>query len=320
MGRFLIARLASMVVVLIAKSFVIFVLIGLMPGDPVDLLMHANPDARPEDVAHLRAIYGVDQPIGARYLGWLSAALHGDFGYSRAQHRPVLEIVLPALGNTLLLTGTAFVLATAIAVALGAVAGMRRGSAVDRVINLFAYAGISVPSFWLGLLLIYLFAVHLGWLPAGGMPRAGQGQPAWAYLVMPVLTLVIVEIGGLARYTRSAVLDVLGQDHVRTAHAKGLAPLRVGLRHVLRNALIPVVTVIALGVGHLFSGALLVEVVFAYRGMGRLTLEAIMGNDYNLALICLLFTTIMIVLGSMLADIAYAWLDPRISLEGRAVR
>ncbi len=320
MGRFLIARLASMVVVLIAKSFVIFVLIGLMPGDPVDLLMHANPDARPEDVAHLRAIYGVDQPIGARYLGWLAAALHGDFGYSRAQHRPVLEIVLPALGNTLLLTGTAFVLATAIAVALGAVAGMRRGSAVDRVINLFAYAGISVPSFWLGLLLIYLFAVHLGWLPAGGMPRAGQGQPAWAYLVMPVLTLVIVEIGGLARYTRSAVLDVLGQDHVRTAHAKGLAPLRVGLRHVLRNALIPVVTVIALGVGHLFSGALLVEVVFAYRGMGRLTLEAIMGNDYNLALICLLFTTIMIVLGSMLADIAYAWLDPRISLEGRAVR
>jgi peptide/nickel transport system permease protein len=232
----------------------------------------------------------------------------------------VLEIVLPALGNTILLTGTAFLLATVIAVTLGTVAGIRRGTLLDRAINLFAYAGISLPSFWLGLLLIYLFAVHLGWLPAGGMPRSGQAQPAWSYLVMPVLTLVIVEVGGLARYTRSAVLDVLGQDHVRTAHAKGLAPLRVALRHVLRNALIPVVTVIALGIGHLFSGALLVEVVFAYRGMGRLTLEAIMGNDYNLALVCLLFTTFMIVLGSLLADIAYAWLDPRISLESRGRR
>ncbi len=320
MLRFLIARGGGAVVVLLAKSFVIFLLIGLMPGDPVDLLMNANPDARPEDVEHLRAIYGVDQPVIERYARWLGSALHGDFGYSRGQHRPVLEIVLPALGNTILLTGTAFVLSTLIAVALGTVAGIRRGTPLDRAINLFAYAGISLPSFWLGLLLIYLFAVHLGWLPAGGMPRPGQAQPAWAYLVMPVLTLVIVEVGGLARYTRSAVLDVLGQDHVRTAHAKGLAPMRVALRHVLRNALVPVVTVIALGVGHLFSGALLVEVVFAYRGMGRLTLEAIMGNDYNLALVCLLFTTIMIVIGSMLADIAYAWLDPRIGLEGRTRR
>jgi len=320
MLRFLLTRTTSAAIVLLLKSFVIFVLIGLMPGDPVDLLAHANPDATPEDVAHLRAIYGVDQPILERYAGWLTAALHGDFGFSRAQHRPVLDIVLPALANTILLTGTAFVLSTLIAVALGTTAAIRRGTMLDRAINLFAYAGISIPSFWLGLVFIYIFAVRLGWLPAGGMPRPGQSQPAWAYLLMPALTLVIVEIGGLARYTRSAILDVLGQDHVRTAHAKGLAPLRVTLRHVLRNGLIPIVTVVALGVGHLFSGALLVEVIFAWRGMGRLTLEAIMGNDYNLALVCLLFTTFMIVLGSMLADIAYAWLDPRISLENRARR
>jgi peptide/nickel transport system permease protein len=137
---------------------------------------------------------------------------------------------------------------------------------------------------------------------------------------MPVATLVIGEVGGLARYTRSAILDVLGQDHVRTAQAKGLSGPRVVLRHVLRNGLIPIVTVVALGVGHLFSGALLIEVIFAWRGMGRLTYEAIMGNDYNLALICLLFTTMMILLGSLLADLAYAWLDPRIGIGGRPAR
>jgi peptide/nickel transport system permease protein len=320
MLRFVLARGASAVVVLLLKAFVIFGLIGLMPGDPVDLLMYANPDAKPEDVAHLRAMYGVDQSILARFADWLWAALHGDFGYSRALHRPVLEIVLPALGNTLLLTGTAFALATVIAVALGTVAAVRHGSWLDRVINLFAYAGISIPGFWLGLVFVYIFAVRLGWLPASGMPREGQTHPGWTYVVMPVATLVIGEVGGLARYTRSAILDVLGQDHVRTAHAKGLSGSRVVLRHVLRNGLIPIVTVVALGVGHLFSGALLIEVIFAWRGMGRLTYEAIMGNDYNLALICLLFTTMMILLGSLLADLAYAWLDPRIGIGGRPAR
>ena len=317
MVRFLITRAAAGAVVLLAKSFVIFVLIGLMPGDPVDMLMAANPDATPQEVLRLRAIYGVDQPILERYLHWLRAAAGGDFGFSRLQHRPVLEIVVPALGNTILLTGIAFLLSTAAALALGTLAAVRRGTMLDRAINLFAYAGISVPGFWLGLLLIYGFAVTLGVLPAGGMPRAGQPYPAWSYLVLPVATLAVVEIGGLARYTRSAMLEVLGQDFVRTAHAKGLAPLRVVVRHVMRNGLIPVVTVIALGIGHLFSGALLIETMFAWRGMGRLTLEAIMGNDYNLALVCLLFTTAMILFGNMLADIAYAVLDPRIGLGGR---
>jgi peptide/nickel transport system permease protein len=319
MLRYLLARAGSALVVLLAKAFVIFALIGLMPGDPVDLLMTANPDARPEDVIRLRAIYGVDQPILQRFGDWLLAAAHGDFGYSRSLHRPVLEIVIPALGNTLLLTGTAFLISTLLAIALGTTAAVHRGSLLDRGINLFAYAGISIPSFWLGLVLIYIFAVRLGWLPASGMP--GQGAaPGWAYLVMPLATLVIVEVGGLARYARSAILDVLEQDYVRTAHAKGLSGMRVVLRHVLRNGLVPIVTIVALGIGHLFSGALLVEVIFAWRGMGRLTLEAIMGNDYNLALVCLLFTTMMIILGSMLADVAYAWLDPRIAVGGRRDR
>ena len=185
------------------------------------------------------------------------------------------------------------------------------------MINLLAYCGISLPGFWLGLLLIYVFAVKLGALPAGGMPRPGEAHPAWAYIILPLATLVTVEIGGLTRYTRAAVLDVIGQDYVRTAHAKGLAPWRVVIRHVLRNAMIPVVTVIALDFGHLLSGVTLIETMFGWRGMGRLIYESIMGNDYNLALVCLLATTAMILLGSILADIAYAWLDPRIGLGER---
>jgi peptide/nickel transport system permease protein len=282
------------------------------------MLSQANPDATPEQIATLRHIYGVDQPIGSRYWAWLQSALHGDFGFSRLQHRPVLEIVLAGLGNTLVLTGLAFVISTGIAVMLGTIAATRRGSWIDRAINFVAYAGISVPSFWLALVLIYVFAVRLGWLPAGGMPHPGDPARDWgSHLLLPVVALVMVEIGGLTRYARSAMLEVLDQDYIRTARAKGLTTRRVVWLHALRNAMIPVITIIALGFGHLFSGALLVENIFAWRGMGRLILEAIMGNDYNLALVCLLFTTAMILMANILADLAYSWLDPRISLGGR---
>ena len=318
MTRFLLSRAAGAFVVLMAKSFVIFALIGLMPGDPVDLLMNANPDATPEDIAHLRQLYGVDTPIFERYWHWLTAAVHGDFGFSRLQHRPVWDIVIPALGNTIVLTATAFTIATVIAITLGTIAALKRGTWIERAIGLLAYTGISIPAFWLGLMLIYLFAVILGWLPAGGMPRPEEGiRRIFSHLALPVLTLVIVEIGAPTRYARAAMLEVLGQDYIRTARAKGLSSRRLILKHALRNAMIPVVTIIALGMGNLFSGALLTETIFAWRGMGRLILEAIMGNDYNLALVCLLFTTAAILLANILADVAYTKLDPRIGLGGR---
>ena len=318
MGRFLATRLFGAAIVLLAKSFVIFALIGLMPGDPIDLMANANPETTPEQIAHLRAMYGVDQSIWLRYWTWLVDAVHGDFGFSRIQHRPVFDIVIPALGNTLILTGVAFVISTVIAILLGTIAALRRGTWVDRTINFFAFTGISMPSYWLGLLLIYAFAVKLGWQPAGGMPRPEQGWAGMAqHLAMPVATLVIVEVGGLTRYARSAMIEVLGQDYIRTARAKGLTDRRMLLRHALRNALIPVLTLIALQLGGLFSGAALTEAIFAWRGMGRLILEAILGNDYNLALVCLLFVTATILLANILADLAYTWLDPRIGLGGR---
>ena len=317
MTRFLLSRLIGALVVLVVKSFVIFALIGLMPGDPIDLLATANPDATAEDVTKLRQIYGVDQPITHRYLQWVHGVLEGDLGYSRITHRPVAEMVGPALQNTLILTATAFFISTCIALTLGTLAALHRGRWIERVINLTAFTGISVPGFWLGLLLIYTFAVKLGLLPAGGMPRDEGDYAPWQFLVLPLATLVLVEIGGLTRYMRSAILEVLNQDYIRTARAKGLGSSRILWAHALRNAMIPVITIIALGLGHLFSGATLIETIFGWRGMGRLIYEAIMGNDYNVALVCLMLTTALILLANVLADWAYTVLDPRIALEGR---
>jgi peptide/nickel transport system permease protein len=314
MPQFILSRLLGALVVLAAKSFVIFALIGLMPGDPIDLMAAANPEATAEDVAKLRQIYGVDQPIVARYLNWVRALAGGDFGYSRITHRPVLDSVGPAVVNTLTLTVPAFIVSTLIALVLGTAAALRKGSWVERAVNLFAFAGISVPGFWLGLLLIYIFAVKLGVLPAGGMPRDDGGYAPLAYLALPLLTLIIVEIGGLTRYVRASMLDVMNQDYIRTARSKGLASRRVIWSHALRNAMIPLATIIALGFGHLVSGATLIETMFGWRGMGRLIYEAIMGNDFNLALTCLMLTTLMILVANLLADIAYSLLDPRIRL------
>ncbi len=194
---------------------------------------------------------------------------------------------------------------------------MRRGGAVDRLVNLFAFAGISVPGFWLGLLLIYTFAVKLGVLPAGGTPSDDADYPSWSYFVLPLITLVCVETGALTRYTRAAMLEVLSQDYIRTAHAKGLGAARILWVHALRNAMVPILTIIALGFGHLFSGATLIETVFGWRGMGRLIYESILGNDYNLALVCLLMTTTLVLFANLLADIGYSLLDPRIRLVER---
>ena len=314
---FAIKRIAGLAFVLLLTSFVIFALIGLMPGDPIDLLMSANPNMMPEDVTKLRAIYGVDQPIWSRYVSWLQAAFSGDFGFSRMQHRPVMEILIPALGNTIILTATAFVISVSLAMILGTLAAVNQGKKIDRLISLFAFLVISVPGFWLGLMFIYLFAVKFGVLPAGGMPRADQQYQPVAYLILPCLTLVLIEIGGLTRYIRSAMIEALGQDYIRTARAKGQSQLAIVCRHALRNAMIPIMTIIALGFGHLLSGATLIETMFGWRGMGRLIYESIMGNDYNLALVCLLVTTLMVLLGSIIADISYSILDPRIGLSGR---
>lgn len=314
MTRYIAQRLAESLIVLFVMSFVIYALIGLMPGDPVDLMINANPRATAEDAARLRALHGLDRPIGERYLAWLGAALQGDLGYSRLHSRPVLEVLWPRLGNTAALMGLSFVLAIAIALPCGIVAALRPRTATDTTINLVAFAGISIPPFWLAILLIIAFAVVLGWLPAGGMPPsdAGMGTRA-AYLALPVATLTIVTVGSIVRFVRAAMIEALRQDYVRTAWAKGLAEGQVVLGHVLRNAMIPVVTILALNFGALFSGALITETMFGYLGMGKTIYDAILGNDFNLALVGLLLATATTLLANLAADLCYTWLDPRIS-------
>lgn len=315
MARFLLHRLWQSLLVLTIMSFIIYGLMGLMPGDPIDLMISSNPHVTSEDAARLRALYGLDKPIVERYGNWLQAALSGDLGYSRTYARPVPEVLAPALVNTLWLLGSTLVLSILIALPVGILAAARPYSRFDYTVNLLAFAGISVPVFWLGLLLIMVFAVMLGVLPAGGTGEIGDAG-LWErlrYLILPVATLTMASVGGHTRYVRSAMIEVLRQDYIRMAQAKGVGRRGVLFRHALRNALIPVVTVLALDLGFLFSGALVTETIFAYPGMGKMIFDAIMGNDFNLALVALLFATALTLAGNLLADLAYAWLDPRIS-------
>ena len=318
MFRYVTGRFAESLVVLAIMSFVIYGLIGLMPGDPIDLMIAANPKLTPADAERLKALHGLDQPIHARYLAWLEGAVRGDFGYSRLYTKPVADVLLPRLASTLVLLGASLALSLAIAVPLGVYAALRPYSRADYAINFACFAGISVPPFWLALLLIILFAVILGWLPAGGMETVGKGGvlDRVQYMVLPIATLTILSVGGFTRFMRASMLQTLRQDYIRTARAKGVSERRMVVGHALRNALIPLVTVIALSFGSLFSGALITETMFAWLGMGKTIYDAILGNDYNLALIGLLFATILTLVGNFLADIAYVWLDPRVSLAG----
>ena len=313
MTGWLIRRLFHVTLVMAIMSVVIYALIGLMPGDPIDLMIAADPKMTPADAERLRGLYGLDLPLTTRYWNWLSALFSGDPGYSRLYGQPVGAVLLPALAATLKLLGLAFALSLLIALPVGIIAGLRPQGALDYGVNFVAFAGVSVPQFWLALLLIILFAVQLQWLPAGGPPPAGAGlQTTLTHYILPVLCITIASVGDHTRFIRASVIDVMRQDYIRTAIAKGAGPGRIILRHTLRNAMLPVVTVIALDFGFLFSGALITETMFAWPGMGKLIFDSIMGNDFNLALVALLLATFVTLAGNLLADILYALLDPRI--------
>ena len=315
MTRFLSIRFLQATIVVLVMSFVVYGLIGLMPGDPIDIMLAGDPNMTAADAARLRAIYGLDRSILERYLGWLGGAINGDFGYSRQHHQPVLTIVLPRLLNTLYLMICAFLISVAVAIPAGVYAARHPRSLVDQAINLFCFAGISLPVFFLALLLIILFAVVLGVLPAGGMKTVGESSigDRLRYLVLPVATLTIANIAQVTRYVRSGMIEVLREDYIRTARAKGADENRVVWRHALRNAMIPTVTIMALECGTLLSGALITETMFSYLGMGKLIFDSILANDFNVALIGLLFACSVTLVLNLIADLLYAALDPRIS-------
>ena len=317
MLRFAVIRLTESLIVLLLVSFAVYGLIGLMPGDPIDIMVQSDPDLTPADAARLKALYGLDRPIIERYGNWLSAAMQGDFGNSRVTMRPVMEMLWPRLGNSLLLLGISTLLALAIAIPIGIYAAARPYSLPDYLVNLSCFAGISVPPFWLALLMMILFSVTLGWLPAGGMGPVSDDS--WTarlpYLVLPVMTLTIVSVGGFTRFMRASMLQTLRQDFIRTARAKGLSETRIVWGHALQSAIMPLVTVLGLSFGAVFSGALITEIMFAWAGIGRMIYDSILASDYNLALVGLLFATAMTLVGNLLADIAYVWLDPRVSFQ-----
>jgi peptide/nickel transport system permease protein len=316
MTRFVLSRCGQAAIVLLVMSFVIYSLIGLMPGDPLDVMISSNPGATPEVIAHLRAIYGLDQPLMLRYWHWLVAALHGDFGFSRTYSQPVMAVLIPALLQTCKLMLTSFIVSIVLAFVLGVLAALKPGGVVDSIVSLFAFAGISVPVFWLALVLILVVAVNWHALPASGISTVGDGgfTDQIRHLILPVATLALANTGQFTRFVRAAMIETLRMDHVRTARAKGAGEGRVVLIHALRNAMIPVVTVMALSFGSLFSGALITETMFAQPGMGKMIYDAILGNDFNLALTGLLFATLVTLLSNLAADLAYGWLDPRITL------
>lgn len=322
MSTFITRRILQTLLVIVALSFVCFYLMSLMPGDPVDMMVASNPRITTEDVARLKALYGLDQPVYKRYASWMGAILQGDLGYSRTYRVPVQELMGPRLWNTFLLSFISLGLSILIAIPLGVISALRPGSRTDYFVNLFSFAGISIPSFWLAIVLIIIFAVKFPILPAGGTQSIGEPMGFWAdmmdrgkYLILPVLSLAIQQIGRFARFTRSAMLEAMRNDFIRTARAKGLSKNVVIWQHGFRNALIPLITIVALSFSGLFSGAILTETVFAYQGVGKLVYDSIIGNDYNVAMISFVISVSMVLLMNLVADIAYGFADPRISYQ-----
>jgi peptide/nickel transport system permease protein len=322
MWNFIIRRLFTAVVLLLAISFASFSLMALMPGDPVQEMMASNPNMRPDDVERLRSLYGLDLPIYERYFNWLSDTLSGDLGYSRTYKVPVTELMGERLANTFALSASALVMSLLLAVPIGIFAALRSGSRFDYAANMFAFAGQSLPPFWLGIMLIMIFAEWLQWLPAGGTTTLGvqlSGIDAIfdrvRYITLPVLVFTVAQMAVYVRFTRGAMVEVMRQDYIRTARAKGLGERRVVTVHGFRNALIPLVTIIAIAMGNVFGGAIITEQVFAYQGVGKLVYDSIIGNDFRVAMVAFNITIAMVLVMNLLADVSYAFLDPRIAYK-----
>ncbi len=299
----LVGRVGAAALVVLGVCTLVFLLLHLVPGDPVEAML--GEGARPADRSVLIASLGLDRPLGEQYLGYLGRLVRLDLGQSFVYQRPVAGLLAERLPATLILAGIALTLALLIAVPLGVLAAFRRGRALDGAAMGFSLLGSSIPNFWLGPLLILFFSLWLGWTPVSG--REGP-----ASLVLPAVTLGTSLAAILARMVRSSVLEVLGEDYIRTARAKGLSPMAVLWGHALRNAWLPVLTLVGLQLGGLLGGAVITETVFAWPGLGSLLVEAIQGRDYPVVQGCVLLVSIAYVLINMGTDLVYAWVDPRI--------
>ena len=311
MFRFVLRRLAATVPVLAVVAVLVFLLLRLTPGDPAAIL--AGEAASAEQIAKLRAHLGLDRPIPVQFAIWVGQLVAGDLGESYYYKQSVASLIAHRLEPTLSLAALTIVLAVAVAVPLGVAAAWRFGGRLDRALMAFSVLGFSLPVFVLAYLLIWLFSLKFGWLPVQGYRRLADGVGPWLqHLLLPALTLAVIYVALIARVTRAAVLEALGEDYIRTARAKGLAELRVLVRHALANAAVPIVTVIGLGVALLIGGVVVTESVYAIPGLGRLTVDAVLARDFPTIQGVILFFSAVYVLVNLLVDLSYLFLDPRI--------
>jgi ABC-type dipeptide/oligopeptide/nickel transport system permease component len=310
----MIRRLLELVPTLFLASIVIFLIIVMSPGDPA--LVTAGTEATPADIAAERVRLGLDKPLPMRYAVWLSDVAHLNLGYSLYSRRPVTQLVSEAFPQTLKLALVSFLLSILIGFPLGMLAALKQNSRVDTLITGFNALGLAIPSFWLGILLILLFSVQFKWLPPSGVGDPDQDALSnLRYLIMPVITVAFSNLAVMARFLRSAMIDVLGADYVRTARAKGLHEQAVVSRHALKNAMIPVVTILGIQFGRMLGGAVVTESVFAYSGIGRLSVLSILNRDYPVVQATLMLVVLLFLLINLSVDLTYGYLDPRVQFE-----
>ncbi len=319
MTRYIIRRLIQAIPLLLVISILTFLIVEIAPGDAAQMYIDPDRGTDPAYIEQVRLSLGLDQPMHVRYIAWLGKTLSGDWGFSFRSRRAVTLEVGDRLPNTLLLGGSALFLSFVVAVPIGVISALKRYTLIDYLVTTFSLVGISIPIFWTALLFIQIFAIQLDWFPASGMRNVREQYTGWQsaadvlhHLFLPTIVLALAQIASWSRYQRSALLEVLGQDYIRTARGKGLADRRVIMLHALRNALIPMITMIGISVPSVVTGAFLTETIFSWPGIGRLGVDAVSGRDYPVIMAVTMLSALLIVISSLLADIAYTWADPRI--------
>jgi peptide/nickel transport system permease protein len=313
MGRYLAQRALQALVVLFVVSTLTFVMVNLAPGGPAIMM---TMDMTPDQQEALSRQLGLDQPLVVRFVKWTASALRADFGRSFGDRRRVNEVIAERLPLTLLLGGTALVLSILVGLPAGILSATRRYSVADHTVGFFSFIGLSIPAFWFAIILILLFSVRLRWLPASGVATIGGAfslGDRLEHLILPTLVLATATLPNLVRFMRSALIEEMGQDYVRTARAKGLKGRRVLSHHAIRNALIPVVTVLGVLIPRLAGGAVITETIFGWPGMGQLAVTSTIGRDYPMVMAITVVVAIVVTISNLLVDVAYGWLDPRIT-------
>ena len=310
MLTYIIKRLFMVIPILLGAATIVFALMFIVPGDPARLLMGQHGDE--QTLKTIRHELGLDKPVYIQYALFIGRLVRGDLGVSYRQKRPVAEIIRERFPATIKLAVASMLIAVIVGISAGVLAATFRNTVLDWLVMIISLSGISMPVFWLGMMMILVFASGLGWLPVGGYGRSGDLR----HLALPALSLAAVSVGYIARMMRSSMLEVIGKDYIRTARAKGLSSRVVILRHALRNAFIPVITIIGINFAALLGGAVATETVFAWPGLGRATVDAIRGRDLPVVEGCVMFLAFIFVIANLLVDLSYAWLDPRIRLDG----